>query len=147
MRPCSASSQAESASASPAATTGTSFRNNIASLTSKQARTPQLGNILRPADGKRGAAPSAAPANSTQISANPMASRSRLLLVGRSPAPGAGSEAAGDDALAVDVGYHVAVAAEQRLGRAHLRTARQLAPGPPVENGRSSGRERGGQTV
>src|SRR3546814_13759779 len=61
-----------------------------------------------------------------------MASRSRLLLVGRSPAPGAGSEAAGDDALAVDVGHHVAVAAEQGLGRAHLRTERQLALGQAV---------------
>src|SRR3546814_17399261 len=57
---------------------------------------------------------------------------SRLLLVGRAPAPGAGSEAAGDDALAIDVGYHVAVAAEQGLGRAHLRTERQLALGQTV---------------
>src|SRR3546814_11729303 len=59
-------------------------------------------------------------------------SRSRLLLVGRSPAPGAGSEAAGDDTLAVDIGHHVAVAAEQGLGREHLRTERQLALGQAV---------------
>src|SRR3546814_19161882 len=132
MRPCSASSQAESASASPAATTGTSFRNNIASLTSKQARTPQLGNILRPADGKRGAAPSAAPVNSTQTSANPMASRPRLLLVGRSPAPGAGSDTEGDDALQVAVGHRVAAAAHQPLGRGTPLPERPLAPRQPV---------------
>src|SRR3546814_9334872 len=44
----------------------------------------------------------------------------------RSPEP------AGDHTLAVDVGHLVAVAAEQRLGRAHLRAERQLALGQAV---------------
>ena len=48
------------------------------------------------------------------------------------PAPDLGTLAAPRHALAVDVGNHVAVAAEQRLGRAHLGAGRQLALGEPV---------------
>jgi len=36
------------------------------------------------------------------------------------------------DPLAVDVGQHVAIAAEQRLGRAHLGADRQLALGETI---------------
>ena len=54
------------------------------------------------------------------------------LAVGRAPAPDLGALAAAQHALAVDVGDHVAVAAEQRLGRAHLGAGRQLALGQAV---------------
>src|SRR5712672_955054 len=49
------------------------------------------------------------------------------LVVGGQPAPGAGTVAALDHALLVDLGDDLAVAREQRLGRAHLRAQRQLA--------------------
>src|SRR4029077_9166703 len=49
------------------------------------------------------------------------------LVVGGQPTPGAGTVAALDHALLVDLGDHLAVAREQRLGRAHLRAKRQLA--------------------
>src|SRR5436190_10000896 len=54
------------------------------------------------------------------------------LVVGRLPAPGAGAVAALDHALLVDLGDDVAVAGQQRLGRAHLGAQRQLALGEPV---------------
>src|SRR2546421_6585617 len=49
------------------------------------------------------------------------------LVVGGHPAPGAGTIAALDHALLVDLRDDLAVAREQRLGRAHLRAQRQLA--------------------
>src|SRR5215470_16083239 len=49
------------------------------------------------------------------------------LAVGGTPAPHFGALAARQHALPVDVGDDVAVAAEQRLGRAHLGASRQLA--------------------
>src|SRR5262245_63028510 len=49
------------------------------------------------------------------------------LTIGRLPAPGAGAVAALDHALLVDLRDDLAVAGEQRLGRAHLRAQRQLA--------------------
>src|SRR5882672_3454029 len=54
--------------------------------------------------------------------------------IGAAPAPHLGAFAARHHALPVDVGDHVAVAAEQRLGRAHFRArgsfpcARRFAP-------------------
>src|SRR5712691_4653456 len=53
--------------------------------------------------------------------------RGDRLTVGGLPAPGAGAVAALDHALSVDLGDDLAVAGEQRLGRAHLGAERQLA--------------------
>src|SRR5947207_2577948 len=50
----------------------------------------------------------------------------------RLPAPGAGAIAALGHPLLVDLGDDLAVAGEQRLGRAHLRAERQLAFGQAV---------------
>src|SRR5664279_3077815 len=55
-----------------------------------------------------------------------------ILAVGGLPAPGAGAVAALRHALFVDLGDDVAVAGEQRLGRAHLGAQRQLAFCEPV---------------
>src|SRR3954462_11371693 len=52
--------------------------------------------------------------------------------VGGAPAPHLGALAALDDTVAEDVGHHVAVAGEQRLGRAHLGARGQLALGQAV---------------
>src|SRR5262245_54860071 len=54
------------------------------------------------------------------------------LVIGRLPAPGAGAVTALDHALLLDLRDDLAVAGEQRLGRAHLRAQRQLALGQPV---------------
>src|SRR6266849_3080821 len=50
-----------------------------------------------------------------------------VLAISGQPSPGAGAVAALDRALPVDLGDDVAVAREQRLGRAHLGAQRQLA--------------------
>src|SRR5665213_2032531 len=55
-----------------------------------------------------------------------------IFAIGRLPAPGAGAVTALGDALLVDLRDDVAVAGEQRLGRAHLGAQRQLAFGQPV---------------
>src|SRR6266481_7764952 len=49
------------------------------------------------------------------------------LAIGGRPAPGAGAVAALDHALLVYLGDDLTVTRKQRLGRAHLRTQRQLA--------------------
>src|SRR4051812_1495270 len=49
------------------------------------------------------------------------------LAIGSHPAPGTGAVAALDHTLLVDLGNDLAVAGEQRFGRAHLRAQRQLA--------------------
>src|SRR5262249_33800018 len=49
------------------------------------------------------------------------------LVISRHPTPGAGAIPAFDHALLVDFGDDLPVAGEQRLGRAHLGTERQLA--------------------
>src|SRR6266404_78756 len=49
------------------------------------------------------------------------------LAIGGRPAPGAGAVAALDHALLVYLGDDLTVTRKQRLGRAHLRTERQLA--------------------
>src|SRR5262245_33963038 len=49
------------------------------------------------------------------------------LTIGRLPTPGAGAVAALDHALLVDLRDDLAVAGQQRFGRAHLRAQRQLA--------------------
>src|SRR5205814_8571101 len=54
------------------------------------------------------------------------------LAVGALPAPGAGAVAALGDALLVDLRDDLAVAGQQRLGRAHLGAQRQLAFGETV---------------
>src|SRR5690242_4076588 len=54
------------------------------------------------------------------------------LPVGRLPSPGAGAVAALGHPLLVDLGDDLAVAGEQRLGRAHLGAERQLAFGKTV---------------
>ena len=54
------------------------------------------------------------------------------LAVGGAPAPHFAALAALQHAGAEDVGDHVAVAAQQRLGGAHFRAGRQLAFGQPV---------------
>src|SRR5215813_15434902 len=54
------------------------------------------------------------------------------LLVGGLPAPGTRAVAALDHPLLVDLRDHLAVAGEQRLGRAHLGAQRQLAVGQAV---------------
>src|SRR3977135_3737986 len=52
--------------------------------------------------------------------------------IGGRPAPGAGTVAAPDDTFLVDLGDDLAVAGEQRFGRAHLSAERQLALGQTV---------------
>src|SRR5436305_2625571 len=54
------------------------------------------------------------------------------LAIRRLPAPRTGAVAALGDALLVDLRDDLAVASEQRLGRAHLRAQRQLAFGQTV---------------
>src|SRR4029077_2521132 len=56
----------------------------------------------------------------------------RRPAVGGAPAPDFAAFAAVEDAGAEDVGNDVAVAAEQRLGRAHLGARRQLPFGEAV---------------
>src|SRR5204862_5873717 len=75
---------------------------------------------------------SAAPLRSASLAGSGPALSARLAGIGLAPAPGARAETAGDDALAVDRGHDVAVAGQQRLGRAHLRAQRQLALGQAV---------------
>src|SRR4051794_13963294 len=48
------------------------------------------------------------------------------------PAPGAGAVAAPRHPLLVDLGDDLAVAGQERLGRAHFGAERQLALGKPV---------------
>ena len=48
-------------------------------------------------------------------------------MVSGEPAPGAGAVATLDHPLLVDLGDDLAIAGEQRLGRAHFRAQRQLA--------------------
>src|SRR5690606_14580574 len=55
-----------------------------------------------------------------------------LGAIGGAPAPDLRALAAMDHAGAEDVGHHVAVAGQQRLGRAHFGAGRQLALGQPV---------------
>src|ERR1700687_2945627 len=62
----------------------------------------------------------------------PGASNRNSLVIGGLPAPGAGAVAALDHALLVDLGNDLAVAREQRFGRAHLRAQRQLPLEHPV---------------
>src|SRR6185437_1592355 len=62
----------------------------------------------------------------------PAASGRDRLVIGRLPAPGAGAVAAPRHPLFVDLRNDVAVAGEQRLGRAHLGAQRQLAFGETV---------------
>src|SRR6187399_1994400 len=54
------------------------------------------------------------------------------FTIGRLPAPCAGAVSALGDPLLVDLGDDLAVAGQQRLGRTHLRTERQLALGEAV---------------
>src|SRR5262245_45498520 len=54
------------------------------------------------------------------------------LAVGGAPAPDLGALAPLQHALAIDIGHDVAIAAEQRLRRAHLGTRRQLALRQPI---------------
>src|SRR6266481_2659469 len=54
------------------------------------------------------------------------------FAVGGLPAPGAGAVAALGDALLVDLGDDLAIAGQQRLGRAHFGTERQLTLGETV---------------
>src|SRR6185503_10120368 len=61
-----------------------------------------------------------------------VASRCDRLAIGGLPSPGAGAVAAPRHALLVDLGDDVAIAGEQRLGRAHLGAERQLAFGEAV---------------
>src|SRR3954453_920976 len=58
--------------------------------------------------------------------------RSNGFAIGGLPAPGAGAVAALAHAVPVDLGDDLAVAREQRLGRAHLGAQRQLALGQPI---------------
>src|SRR6476646_6181973 len=55
-----------------------------------------------------------------------------VLVVGGLPTPGAGAVAAPRHPLLVDLGDDVAVAGQERLGRAHLGAQRQLAFGQAV---------------
>src|SRR5690606_39872820 len=77
----------------------------------------------------RGGRPVAAPRGPLRLQPP---SAAGLQLVSSAPAPGARTEAAGDNAFAIDVRDHVAVAGEERLGRAHLRTEGKLAFGETV---------------
>src|SRR5262249_42286971 len=61
----------------------------------------------------------------TRVGASGSLRRDRLAI-GRLPAPGAGAVAALDHPLLVDLRDDLAVAAEQRLGRAHLRAEWQF---------------------
>src|SRR6187399_2930246 len=54
------------------------------------------------------------------------------FTIGRLPAPCAGAVSALGDPLLVDLGDDLAVAGQERLGRTHLRTERQLALGEAV---------------
>src|SRR5262245_15466934 len=60
------------------------------------------------------------------------ASRCDRLAIGRLPAPSPGAVAALRHALLVNLGNDIAIAGEQRLGRAHLGAQRQLAFCKPV---------------
>src|SRR4029079_18692603 len=60
------------------------------------------------------------------------ASRCDRFAVGGLPSPGAGAVSAPRHTFLVDLGNDVAVAGEQRLGRAHLGAQGQLAFGQPV---------------
>src|SRR3974377_1461789 len=54
------------------------------------------------------------------------------FAIGGLPTPGARAVAAPGHALLIDLRNDVAVTGEQRLGRAHLATERQLAFGQPI---------------
>src|SRR5689334_8335432 len=73
-----------------------------------------------------GNTPNGAPAN---VRAS---SRRDGLTIGNLPAPGAGAVAALGDALLVDLRDDLAVAGQERLGRAHLGAQRQLAFCQPI---------------
>src|SRR5499426_2362898 len=62
----------------------------------------------------------------------PTPSRRDGLAIGDLPAPGAGAVAALGDALLVDLRDDLAVAGQQRLGRAHLGAERQFAFGQTI---------------
>src|SRR6185437_9566112 len=62
----------------------------------------------------------------------PSGSRRDGFVIGGLPAPGAGTVTALDHAFLVDLGDDLAVAGEQRLGRAHLGAQRQLAFGEAI---------------
>src|SRR5882672_12441597 len=68
----------------------------------------------------------------TQRRMAPTPSRRDGLAIRHLPAPGAGAVAALGDALLEDLRDDLAVAGEQRLGRAHLGAQRQLARREPV---------------
>src|SRR5688572_8188656 len=72
--------------------------------------------------------------NTRRLSAacRPPMSGSDRFAIGGLPAPGAGAVAALGDPLLVDVGDDVAVAREERLGRAHLGAEREFALGQTV---------------
>src|SRR6202020_3269107 len=53
-------------------------------------------------------------------------------VIGRHPAPGAGSVAAPQHPLLVNLRDDIAVAGQQRFGRAHFRTQRELSLREPV---------------
>src|SRR5215471_5957435 len=61
-----------------------------------------------------------------------VASSRNRFAVGRLPTPGPGAVTALGNAFLVDLRDDVAVAGEQRFGRAHLGAQRQLALGEPV---------------
>src|SRR6185503_14806268 len=61
-----------------------------------------------------------------------VASRCDRLAIGGLPAPGTGTVAALRHPFLVDLGNDVAIAGEQRLGRAHLGAQWQLAFGQTV---------------
>src|SRR6266852_1396327 len=63
----------------------------------------------------------------SRLGGSPGGSHRDSLAISSPPAPGAGAVAALDHAFLVDLGDDLAVACEQRLGRAHLRAQRQLA--------------------
>src|SRR5712692_8993516 len=62
----------------------------------------------------------------------PPSLRRDRLAISRFPAPGAGAIASLDDPLLVDLRDDLAVAGQQRLGRAHLRAKRQFAFGQAI---------------
>src|ERR1700704_2408774 len=68
----------------------------------------------------------------TQRRMAPTPSRRDGLAIRHLPAPGAGAVATLEDALLVDLRDDLAIAGEQRLGRAHLGAQRQLAFGETV---------------
>src|SRR5260370_1275169 len=63
----------------------------------------------------------------SRLGGSPGGSHRDSLAISSPPAPGAGAVAALDHAFLVDLGDDLAVACEQRLGRAHLRAQRELA--------------------